>query len=80
VTRLFVALHLPLEAAEELEDIAFDVPGAIWTPADQYHLTLRFIGDPSPRSLGDVDRALRSGARESPARAATSTPTSRWRG
>jgi 2'-5' RNA ligase len=59
MTRLFVALRFPAGVNEALEDIAFDLPGAAWTPAEQYHLTLRFIGDPGMVSLGDVDRALR---------------------
>ena len=57
--RLFVALRFPESVVEALEDIAFDVADAAWTPSEQYHLTLRFIGDPSPLSIRDVARALR---------------------
>lgn len=57
--RYFVALRFAPEVNENLEDIAFDLPGAGWTPAEQYHLTLRFLGDPAPLSLIDIDRSLR---------------------
>jgi 2'-5' RNA ligase len=57
--RLFVALRFSDEIAEALDDLAFGIKGASWTPSEQYHLTLRFIGDPGPLNLDDVDRALR---------------------
>jgi 2'-5' RNA ligase len=57
--RLFVALRFPEEVHEALDDLAFGIKGASWTPAEQYHLTLRFIGDPGSLNIGDVDRALR---------------------
>jgi 2'-5' RNA ligase len=56
--RLFVAIRFPEAVAEALEDIAFGVSGASWNPSEQYHLTLRFVGDPSPLSTRDVARAL----------------------
>src|SRR5690606_28057809 len=57
--RLFVALRFPDTVNEALEDIAGDLPGAAWIPAERYHLTLRFIGDPAPMSIDDLDHALR---------------------
>lgn len=57
--RLFVAIRFPEPVSEALEDIAFGVTGASWSPSEQHHLTLRFIGDPSPLSIRDVARALR---------------------
>jgi RNA 2',3'-cyclic 3'-phosphodiesterase len=57
--RLFVALRFPDEVTDALADIAHGVPDASWGPSEQYHLTLRFIGDPSPLSIRDVARALR---------------------
>lgn len=58
--RLFVAIRFPGHVEDALADIATDVPGASWSPSVQYHLTLRFIGDPGHLDLDDVDRALRS--------------------
>lgn len=43
--RLFVAIDLPPEIKRELGEICFGLPGARWVPADQLHLTLRFIGE-----------------------------------
>jgi len=58
--RLFVALRFSDEVNETLDDLAFTgVRGASWTPPEQYHLTLRFIGDPGALNLYDIDRALR---------------------
>lgn len=57
--RLFVAIRFSEPVSEVLEDIAFGVSGASWNPSGQCHLTLRFVGDPSPLSIRDVARALR---------------------
>jgi 2'-5' RNA ligase len=57
--RLFVALRFSPDISEALDDLAFGIKGASWTPSEQYHLTLRFIGDPGFLNLDDVDRALR---------------------
>jgi 2'-5' RNA ligase len=56
--RLFVAIRFPDEIIEALDDIAFGIKGASWMSSEDYHLTLRFIGDPGPLNLDDVDRAL----------------------
>lgn len=58
-TRLFVAVRFPEAVNDRLEEIAHGIPGAAWSPSEQFHLTLRFLGDPSPRSVSDVERALR---------------------
>ena len=63
--RLFAALRFSETINDALEEIAHGVPGAAWAPAEQFHLTLRFIGDPSPLSLDDVERALREVRAES---------------
>lgn len=56
--RLFVALGFPEAIRDALEEIAHGVPGAAWVPSEQFHLTLRFVGDPSPLSVAEVARAL----------------------
>lgn len=60
--RLFAALRFPEAVTDTLDDLASEsvgIKGALWTPSEQYHLTLRFIGDPGALTLDDVDRALR---------------------
>jgi 2'-5' RNA ligase len=56
--RLFVALDLPWELKERLSDLATGLPGARWIPPDNYHLTLRFIGEVPPHRAEEIDHAL----------------------
>jgi 2'-5' RNA ligase len=43
--RLFTALEIPRHTAESLALLRGGLPGARWIDPDDYHLTLRFIGD-----------------------------------
>ena len=43
--RLFVAIDLPPAHRDRIRSICSGLPGARWTPAEQIHLTLRFIGE-----------------------------------
>ena len=43
--RLFVGLELPAEVRERLRLLLSGIPYARWTPAENLHLTLRFIGE-----------------------------------
>jgi 2'-5' RNA ligase len=43
--RLFVALVPPVPVRSELATLAAPLPGVRWTPEDNLHLTLRFIGE-----------------------------------
>src|SRR5690606_24265852 len=43
--RLFTALEIPREAALSLSLLRGGLPGARWLNVENYHLTLRFIGD-----------------------------------
>ena len=43
--RLFTGLEIPPDLAESLAMLRGGLPGARWIDADNYHLTLRFIGD-----------------------------------
>lgn len=45
VQRLFAALALPAVVRHELAGAMRPLAGVRWTPADNLHLTLRFIGD-----------------------------------
>jgi 2'-5' RNA ligase len=57
--RLFVALDLPWSVREQLAALSGSgIPGARWVPPENYHLTLRFIGDIPSHVARDVDDAL----------------------
>jgi 2'-5' RNA ligase len=58
--RLFVALDLPWEVKEELSDLSCNLPGARWVPTDNFHLTLRFIGEANRLQAEEIDFALAS--------------------
>ena len=57
--RLFVALALPAALKAQLAMLAGGgIPGAKWVPPENYHLTLRFIGEVEPWRAQEVDDAL----------------------
>ncbi|MFM2128606.1 MAG: hypothetical protein RL477_152, partial [Pseudomonadota bacterium] len=56
--RLFTGIELPQSAREHLASIAGGVPGARWVPAENLHLTLRFIGNVDETTAADLDAAL----------------------
>jgi 2'-5' RNA ligase len=58
--RLFVGLDLPWELRERLSLMGGGVPGARWVPIDNYHLTLRFIGEVHAHLAEEIDHALAS--------------------
>ncbi len=60
--RLFVAVTIPEPVADAVE-VAFDrwraaFPQARWTPRSDWHVTLRFLGETSPRLLPWVGSRL----------------------
>ncbi|MBM3491103.1 MAG: RNA 2',3'-cyclic phosphodiesterase [Alphaproteobacteria bacterium] len=52
--RLFVAIPLPEDVRVGLAMLAGGVPGAGWVPADNLHLTLRFLGEVDGRQFEEV--------------------------
>ena len=43
--RIFTGLELPLDVAQSLAMLRGGLPGARWIDSEDYHVTLRFIGD-----------------------------------
>jgi 2'-5' RNA ligase len=43
--RIFTGLEVPADVAQSLAMLRGGLPGARWIDAENYHLTLRFIGD-----------------------------------
>lgn len=56
--RLFVALQIPDAIRRSLFLLQGGVPGARWSTPEQYHLTLRFIGEVDEAVAGDIDDVL----------------------
>ncbi|MFI5357328.1 MAG: RNA 2',3'-cyclic phosphodiesterase [Opitutales bacterium] len=56
--RIFVALTLPEVHRRLLHHLAEDRPGLAWTPLEQLHVTLRFLGDVAPARMEPLAAAL----------------------
>ncbi|CAH2599589.1 RNA 2',3'-cyclic phosphodiesterase [Rhodovastum atsumiense] len=56
--RLFVGLDFPWDVKQQLAALAGGVPGARWVPVENYHLTLRFIGEVPAHRAEEIDEAL----------------------
>lgn len=56
--RLFTALEIPRDAALSLSLLRGGLPGARWTDVENYHLTLRFIGDVEGHVADEIANAL----------------------
>jgi 2'-5' RNA ligase len=56
--RLFTGLEIPPDIATELSMLRGGLSGARWIDVENYHITLRFIGDIDERTASDVYSAL----------------------
>lgn len=56
--RLFTALEIPALVARDLAALRGGLPGARWIDAENYHVTLRFIGDVDDAMAHDVEHTL----------------------
>ncbi|MGR6432910.1 RNA 2',3'-cyclic phosphodiesterase [Rhizobium sp. PAMB 3182] len=52
--RLFTALEIPRHAAMSLSLLRGGLPGARWIDVENYHITLRFIGDVDGRTADEI--------------------------
>jgi 2'-5' RNA ligase len=53
--RLFAGLEIPQQASLALSMMRGGLPGARWIDPENYHITLRFIGDIDDRLASEVD-------------------------
>lgn len=56
--RLFTALEIPRDAALSLSLLRGGLPGARWIDVENYHITLRFIGDVEGHIADEIANAL----------------------
>jgi RNA 2',3'-cyclic 3'-phosphodiesterase len=56
--RLFIAIDIPSALRSGLHDMGREIQGARPVPADQLHLTLRFIGDVETQALFPLKEGL----------------------
>lgn len=56
--RLFTGVEIPREVADSLALLRGGLPGARWVDPENYHLTLRFIGDVDGATARDFTLAL----------------------
>jgi len=56
--RLFVGLEIPHEVGEALSLLRGGLPGARWIDPENYHITLRFIGDIDDRLAHEIASML----------------------
>jgi RNA 2',3'-cyclic 3'-phosphodiesterase len=56
--RLFVALPVPDHIADQVVPTQRGLDGAKWSPRENLHITLRFLGDVDERCAEEVDGAL----------------------
>lgn len=56
--RLFTALEVPADVAFSLSLLRGGLPNARWIDPQNYHITLRFIGDVEDRTADEISEAL----------------------
>jgi 2'-5' RNA ligase len=56
--RLFTGLEIPSDLAMDLSMLRGGISGARWIEAENYHLTLRFIGDIDDSTARDIHATL----------------------
>lgn len=64
--RLFTGIEIPADIGMALSSYRGGLPGARWVDPENYHITLRFIGDIDERMAGDVFSILGDVRRRNP--------------
>lgn len=64
--RLFTGLEIPAAIGQELSTYRGGLPGARWVDPENYHITLRFIGDIDERTAQDIFSLLGDARRREP--------------
>jgi len=64
--RLFTGIEIPADIGLQLSTYRGGLPGARWVDPENYHITLRFIGDIDERTAGDVFSLLGGTRRREP--------------
>jgi 2'-5' RNA ligase len=64
--RLFTGLEIPPHIGQELSSYRGGLPGARWVDPENYHITLRFIGDVDHSVAREVFSLLGGGRRRGP--------------
>jgi 2'-5' RNA ligase len=64
--RLFTGLEIPADVGVELSGYRGGLPGARWIDPENYHITLRFIGDVDHATARDLFSLLGDGRRRGP--------------
>ena len=52
--RLFTGVEIPADVAQDLAIMKGGIEGARWIDPDNYHLTLRFVGDIPDRMADEL--------------------------
>lgn len=70
MARLFIALELPERVRNRLEEeskrLALSRADVAWTRAENYHITLRFLGEADDRALPELVALLKDAAKRTP--------------
>ncbi|MCK5153077.1 MAG: RNA 2',3'-cyclic phosphodiesterase [Spirochaetales bacterium] len=56
--RLFIAVPIPSQIKRNLLQLRSNIPGAKWTLDDQFHITLKFIGEVDGQVFSDIRNKL----------------------
>jgi len=56
--RLFIAIELPAFWKDALDELREPLPGFSWTPKENFHLTLKFIGEVHDELVDPIAEAL----------------------
>ena len=64
--RLFTGIEIPADVGVQLSGYRGGLPGARWIDPENYHITLRFIGDVDHATARDLFSLLSDGRRRGP--------------